>query len=109
MKTNCLNILLLLLLTLNLNSCSDSKKSNTLKVGYIPIADCAQLYVAMEKGYFIDENLNIELLNLPGGAKILEALAGNSVDIGYSNVVSLILARDSGLDFVSLTGGPIED
>jgi ABC-type nitrate/sulfonate/bicarbonate transport system substrate-binding protein len=39
----------------------------------------------------------------------LEALSANSVDIGFSNVVSLILAKAAGIDIVAITGGPIED
>jgi len=79
------------------------------RVGCIPIADCATLYVGLEKGFFKDQALDIELISLAGGAKILEALAARSIDIGFSNVVSLIQARASGLNFVALTGGPIED
>lgn len=82
---------------------------SNIKIGYIPIADCGQLYVGIEKGFFKQEGLGIELLGFAGGAKILEALATGSVDVGFSNVVSLILARASGLKFVALTGGPIED
>lgn len=100
---------LLWLVVICMTGCDNNKKPENLKVGYIPIADCAQLYVGIEKGYFTEEKINIELINLPGGAKILEALAGGSVDIGFSNVVSLILSKDAGLDFVSITGGPIED
>ncbi len=90
-----------------LTSCA--RKPEKVKIGYIPIADCAQLYVAIEKGFFEQEGLEIELLGLAGGAKILEALAARSLDIGFSNVVSLVLARASGLNFIALTGGPIED
>lgn len=86
-----------------------ARKAEKLKIGYIPIADCAQLYVGIERGFFKQKGLEIELLSLAGGAKILEALASGSLDIGFSNVVSLVLARASGLKFVALTGGPIED
>ena len=88
---------------------SCGKKEETIKIGYIPIADCGQLYVAIEKGYFKEENLNVELTKLAGGANILEALAGGSLNVGFTNVVSLILSKSAGLDFVAITGGPIED
>ncbi len=48
-----------------LTSCA--RKSEKVKIGYIPIADCAQLYVAIEKGFFEQEGLEIELLGLAGG------------------------------------------
>jgi NitT/TauT family transport system substrate-binding protein len=86
-----------------------SSPENRIRVGYIPIADCAQLYVGIEKGFFKEEGLDIELVSLAGGAKIIEALATGSIDIGFSNVISLILARASGLRVVAISGGPIED
>lgn len=92
-----------------LNSPGRRASPNVIRVGCIPIADCAQLYVALDKGYFREEGLRVELTSLSGGAKILEALGAGSLDVGFSNVVSLILARDAGLPFVALTGGPAED
>jgi NitT/TauT family transport system substrate-binding protein len=80
-----------------------------LRVGYIPVTHCLPLYCALHEGYFTDRNLEVELVSLPGGAKILEALAAKDIDVGFSNVVSLILARSEGLPFVSFTGGPVED
>ena len=79
------------------------------RIGYIPIADCAQLYVAIEQGFFAEERLNVELVPMAGGAKILEALTSGSVEIAFSNVISLLLARSAGLLFVAITGGPVED
>lgn len=81
----------------------------TLRVGYIPVADCSQLFVAIEQGFLNSRGLEVKLVSMPGGAKILEALGAGSLDIGFSNVVSLIQAHDAGLPFVALTGGPIED
>ncbi|WP_353778515.1 ABC transporter substrate-binding protein [Winogradskyella sp. 3972H.M.0a.05] len=77
-----------------------------LRIGYIPIADCAQLYVGKEQGYFAENGLEVELTKMTGGAKILEALAGGSIDIAFSNVVSVMLANNGGLDFIPITGGP---
>ena len=99
-------VLAILSITLSMGCASKPEK---IKIGYIPIADCAQLYVGIEKGFFKQEGIEIELLSLAGGAKILEALATGSLDIGFSNVVSLVLAKNSGLKFIALTGGPIED
>ena len=51
-----------------------NKAETKISVGYIPIADCSQLYVAIEKGFFTDEGLNIEPKEFQGGPQILEAL-----------------------------------
>lgn len=99
--------ILFLSLLFSFNSCSE--KQSTLKIGYIPIAECVQLYVAQERGYFEELGLEVELISLAGGAKILNALNSGSVDVGFSNVVSLVIHRARGADFFSIFGGTYED
>ncbi len=89
--------------------CPGPQPKTTLRVGYIPISDCAQLYVAVDKGFFDRQGLAVHLEKMAGGARILEALGANSLEVGFSNVASLIMARSQGLGFVALTGGPYED
>lgn len=86
-----------------------NSKPTVLKVGYIPIADCAQLFIAQDKGLFAQNGLTVELTSMAGGAPILEAVGAGSLDVGFSNVVSLVLAHANGLPFVAFTGGPAED
>ncbi len=103
---------LIAFMTVLVISCNNEvQKSNlsTIKVGYIPIADCSQLYVGIEQGFFEAENIKIELKSMAGGSKILQTLGAGSIDVGFSNVVSLILAREAGLPFVAFTGGPAQD
>ncbi|HEV2840983.1 MAG TPA: ABC transporter substrate-binding protein [Chthoniobacterales bacterium] len=97
--------------------CSRKKKNDIseakLRVGYIPITECAHLYVGISKGYFQKEGLQIELQPMKGGAVILPALQTGDLDIGFANVVS-ILAIDSvtnpssGKFLKSLAGGTYE-
>lgn len=81
----------------------------TVKVGHLPIADCGQLFVGIDKGYFNNEGLELKLVTLANGPKLLEALAAKDIDIGYASVVPLILAKSRGIDLLALTGGPSED
>jgi NitT/TauT family transport system substrate-binding protein len=78
------------------------------RIGYIPIADSGQLFLA-NNGEFQRRGLRVELVSMAGGAKILEALAAGSIDVGFSNVTSLMLARQAGFSFKAITGGPVED
>jgi NitT/TauT family transport system substrate-binding protein len=91
------------------NSTDNSTIVKTIKVGYLPIADCAQLYVAIEKGFFKEHGINVERIELASGVKILEALVTDSIDIGFSAVAPLILANARNLDLKALTGGPAEN
>lgn len=110
--------LILLALSLLISSCnrnSKDKETNNkieskIAVGYIPIADCSQLYVAIEKGFFTDEGLNIEAKEFQGGPQILEALKeGKTIQIGFSNLISLVNANANGINYRAVTGGPVED
>jgi NitT/TauT family transport system substrate-binding protein len=60
-----------------------------LTIGYIPIAECAHLYVGIANGYFKDENLEISLQPMAGGAAILPAVQKGNLDVGFTNVVSM--------------------
>lgn len=70
-----------------------------LKVGMIPIASMLPFFVAIDKGFFKQEGLKIESIPMAGGAVILPAIAGGSVDLGFSAVVSVMLAWEKGFDF----------
>lgn len=84
-----------------------------LRVGYIPIAECAHLYVGLKNKYFEHEGIELDLQPMNGGAAILPALQNGDLDIGFSNVASLIVL-DAGLadrapnSFVSLVGASYE-
>ncbi len=76
----------------------------TLKVGVIPIGDLLQAWVADSQGYFTDEGLTVEFVPMAGGAAIAPAVESGEVDLGASNVLSLILAHDQGFEFQYFTG-----
>lgn len=86
-----------------------SKKSHRVSIGYIPIVNCSSIFIATEKGYFKDEGIEVELVSLIGGEKIMTALAKGEVDIGFSNVASTIFGFDDGAEFVSIVGGAAQD
>ena len=69
----------------------------TLKVGVIPIADVAPLYVGMQQGFFKDEKLTIEPQIAEGGAAIATSVLSGDYQFGFSNVVSLVTARSKKL------------
>ena len=64
----------------------EAGKPVTLKVGVIPIADVAPLYLGINKGFFEEENLTIEPQLAEGGAAIVPAVMSGDYQIGFSNV-----------------------
>jgi NitT/TauT family transport system substrate-binding protein len=69
----------------------------TLKVGVIPIADVAPLYLGMKEGFFKDEQLTIKPQLAEGGAAITPAVVSGDYQIGFSNTISLLIAASQDL------------
>jgi NitT/TauT family transport system substrate-binding protein len=72
----------------------------TLRVGSIPIAGNVALYCAMDYGGLAAEGVEIQSTDFQSGTRIVEALAGGSLDIGLSATLSVLQAVQQGLDLV---------
>lgn len=83
---------------------ASAKEVQTLRLGLLPIANFVGVYVAEEKGFLAEQGLAIEKRLMAGGAEILPALIGGSLDLGATNVFSHILAKDSGFDLKAVAG-----
>lgn len=69
-----------------------------LTVGAIPIAPIAPVVIAQDQGFFADEGLDVELdTGAQGGAANLTRVVSGDIQVGFSDVVSLILAADRGI------------
>ena len=77
----------------------------TLKVGVIPIADVAPLYLGMQKGFFEDEQLTIKPQLAEGGAAITPAVVSGDFQIGFSNTISLLIAASQDLPIQIISPG----
>jgi NitT/TauT family transport system substrate-binding protein len=71
--------------------------------GVIPIVDSAPIWLGKSKGFFQEEGLDLDIKTGAGGGAILPAVVAGSYDFGMGNTVSVLLARDKGMDvkFVS--------
>lgn len=75
------------------------------KLGYMKIVDNAAMFMAMEKGFFKNEGLELETVPMAGGALILQGVTSGDLQIGWSNVISLYQAHVEGFDFKLIAGG----
>src|SRR6266542_751781 len=71
-----------------------------LRVGSIPIAGNVALYCAMDYGGLAAEGIEIQSTDFQSGTRIVEALAGGSLDIGLSATLSVLQAVQQVLDLV---------
>jgi NitT/TauT family transport system substrate-binding protein len=84
---------------------STGKEAVTLKVGVIPIADVAPLYLGIKKGFFKEENLTLQPTLAEGGAAIIPSVLSGDYQIGFSNTTSLIIASSKKLPVQIISSG----
>jgi NitT/TauT family transport system substrate-binding protein len=80
----------------------------TLRVGMLPVTAFPGMYLARDRGWLEEEGLAIELQMMAGGAEIVPAVIGGSLDVGVANAFSHVLARNQGFDVKAVTGGAVE-
>lgn len=73
-----------------------------LQLKWVPQAQFAGYYVALDKGYYKDEGLDVEIL--PGGPDIVpeQQVASGAADIGVDWVASLLPHQEEGLPLVEI-------
>ena len=86
---------------------SAARAQSKLNVGYMKIGDLSPFFLAMDKAYFKDAGLDINLASMVGGAAIMPALASGSINIGWSNVISVYQGHLQGLDYRLVANGAI--
>jgi NitT/TauT family transport system substrate-binding protein len=68
-----------------------------LTVGVVPIADVAPVQLGIDKGFFEDEGLDVELLTGQGGAEIVPQVVSGDVQVGFSSTPTLLAAASERL------------
>ena len=77
------------------------------KLGYMKIVDNAAMFMAMEKGFFKAEGLELETVPMAGGAVIVQGVTSGDLQFGWTNVISLYQAHVAGFDFKLIAGGAV--
>jgi NitT/TauT family transport system substrate-binding protein len=76
---------------------SKPAKVTKVKIALLPVADVAPVYLGMKKGFFREENLELEPRFAQGGAAIVPSVMADEVQFGFGNNVSVMIARARGL------------
>jgi|tagenome__1003787_1003787.scaffolds.fasta_scaffold20971349_3 NitT/TauT family transport system substrate-binding protein len=67
-------------------------------VGMLPILPTAALYAGIDQGFFEDHGIEVKVETGQGGAALLPAVMAGQMQFATSNPVSLLQARDKGLE-----------
>lgn len=76
---------------------TDAEGNTVVKLGMFPVADVAPIYLGMEKGFFDDEGLSLDVQLADSGAAVTASVVAGDSDIGFSNPMSLVLAQSQNL------------
>jgi NitT/TauT family transport system substrate-binding protein len=84
---------------------SSGGAADKVTVGVIPILDVAPIYLGKEKGFFSKRDIELTLTQAQGGAAIVPAVQNGQYQFGFSNVVSMLLAKQRGLPIKVVANG----
>jgi NitT/TauT family transport system substrate-binding protein len=88
---------------------STAAAQTSLRVTYLPTLDAVPMFIAMEKGYFVEEGIALQATPSQGGAAAIPGLMGGAYDITFSNVVSTLLAQQQGFKLRIVAAGTKND
>jgi len=93
-------VLLAVLLTAPAQALGQSRPLTKIRVVYVPVLIFAPLYVAIERGYFAQQGIEVELITTPGGVSSFAVLAGGNAEVVVGGLgAALFNAAARGLDF----------
>ena len=78
-----------------------------LTIGTMKIGDLSPFFLAIERQFFKEAGLDINVAAMVGGAAVAPALASGALNIGWSNVVSVYQAHLQGFDYRFIANGAI--
>ncbi|GAB3478028.1 CmpA/NrtA family ABC transporter substrate-binding protein [Marinomonas epiphytica] len=80
---------------------TDPTQTETVKIGFLPLIDCAPFVVAKEQGFFEEEGLNVILSKEASWASVRDKVAFNILD-GAHMLASLPIAASLGLGSIKI-------
>ncbi|RJL18869.1 ABC transporter substrate-binding protein [Bailinhaonella thermotolerans] len=78
------------------NAAKDGPEDTSITVGTLPIPDIAPLHIAMQKGWFKEEGLEVKAETIQGSAVGLNKLAAGGLDFMLGNYMSVLKAQAQG-------------
>lgn len=83
---------------------SEDGALRTVTVGMAPIATAGAIYAGIEQGFFEERGIELRFETASGGAALLPTVVSGSIQFATATPVSLLQARDQGLDVRAVAG-----
>lgn len=77
---------------------ANSSETRVVKIGSLPVLSTGTLLAGEEQGFFEERGLEVDLQTSQGGAAVVPAVSSGQVDFGSANPISLMQARERGID-----------
>ena len=81
----------------------------TIRLVTSPIDAAAQPYYARDIGYFRNAGIEVSIDTAGNGAAVSAAVASNTIDIGFANIMSIAIAYRRGVPFTLIAPGSVYD
>jgi NitT/TauT family transport system substrate-binding protein len=85
-----------------LGSRGSAQTRPVLRVATLPSEAAAEVFYAQEMGFFAGAGLDVEIQIMQNGAAVASAVASNAVDVGWTTPVSIAIARQKGIPFMTI-------
>jgi NitT/TauT family transport system substrate-binding protein len=82
-----------------------ARAAATIRLATLPVDGTALAYYAKDLNYFQDAGLDVTIQSIPNGQVITASVISNSLDIGWSNIISLAAAYKRGLPVTIIGAG----
>lgn len=77
----------------------------TVQAGFIPVIDVAALYLGEKQGFFSKQGIKLNIKTAQGGAALVPPVVSGEYQFAFSNMVSVLAARDKGLPLKVIASG----
>jgi len=75
---------------------NDKVEKERITIGVQPVVDLAPVHLAVKKGYFAEEGLQVELVDTPGGPQAVTDLIGGALDFAFASHVPFFINQSQG-------------
>jgi ABC-type nitrate/sulfonate/bicarbonate transport system substrate-binding protein len=85
-----------------------ARAAETLRIATLTIDSGAACFYAQEEGFFARAGIDAQIQTVSSGGAIVAAVASNSVDIGFANIVSAAAAFTKNIPVVLVAPGSVD-